>query len=69
MNQQISIILKKRFLSFLWRFGVMFAVALVDFILENLGLFNLPPSGVVVTGVLLGEVTKFLRKNLSELKK
>ena len=50
----------KRFKAFLWYMGMMGAVALVDFAMANIGLFNLPPTVVVIIGGILGQVSKWL---------
>jgi len=55
-------ILIKRFKSLFWRISMMALVALVDFISQSLGLFNLPPGVVTVLGLALGEVSKILNK-------
>jgi len=68
MKPEILIILKKRFSSFLWRSGAVFAVGLLDFAAENLGLFNLPTSVVVLIGLVLGEITKLINSNLKQIK-
>lgn len=57
--------LKKRSKAFAWRLGMMIAAAVVAFVAENLGLFNLPPQLVVVLGLVLGEVSKYLNNLLS----
>lgn len=53
--------LRKRFESFVWRAGMMVLALLVDWVLDNLGLFNLSPQVVVVFGLVLGEVSKWLK--------
>lgn len=56
-NKQIII---KRSKSLLWRAGMMIAALLVNFALDNLGLFNMSDSVVVVLGLILGEISKQL---------
>ena len=56
MNEQ----LKKRLQSFAWRLGMVMVAAAVDFTASNLGFFNLDPMIVVVLGLVLGEISKFL---------
>lgn len=46
--------------SFLWRAGMMLAAIAVDFGVQSLGDFNLSPEVVVVLGLVLGEVSKYL---------
>ncbi len=56
MNDQ----LKSRFKSFAWRTGMMILAGLVDFTLQNLTDFQLGTQTTVITGLVLGEVSKFL---------
>ena len=51
---------QKRLRSLGWKVGSMLAVALLDFIAVNLSLFNLPDVVVVVGGLLVSELTKYL---------
>jgi len=62
ISNQNKAILIKRSKSFIWRLGGMLAIALLDFVGGQLGLFNLPPEVVVVVGLILSEVTKQLNK-------
>ena len=61
-------VLVQRLKSFAWRAGGMFAVATVEFLADNIGLFELPPSVIVVVGLMLGELTKFIKVNLPQLR-
>jgi hypothetical protein len=58
MNAQ----LKKRLKSFSWRLGGMVVVAVLAFVVDNATLLEIPPYLVVVLGLILGEVTKYLNK-------
>ena len=69
MNPEAKKVFASRVKSLLWRAGMMAAVFLVDFTSENIGLFNLSPQVLVVAGLVLGEVSKFLNSNLPELRK
>jgi len=62
ISEQNKAILIKRSKSFIWRLGGMLAIALLDFVGGQLGLFNLPPEVVGVVGLILSEVTKQLNK-------
>jgi hypothetical protein len=53
-------VLLKRTKSLAWRAGMMCVALLVGFLNENLGLLNLPQEAVVVLGLVLGEVSKYL---------
>ena len=63
-----KIILLRRFKSLAWRAGAMLAIMLVDWTIQNLGLFDMPNSVSIVLGLMLGELSKFLNTNLKELK-
>lgn len=52
--------LVNRFKSFLWRAVMMLGALLIDWILENIGLFALPAQATIVIGLLLGELSKWL---------
>jgi hypothetical protein len=60
MNEQM----KKRLQSFAWRSGVMLAVAVLNIVSTNIGLLELPSQYVVVIGLVLGEVTKYLNTTI-----
>lgn len=52
--------LRNRLQSFAWRLGGMLAVAGLNFIAENIGLFGLSGTTQVVLGLIVGELTKWL---------
>jgi len=60
MKEENKSVLKSRTKSFLWRLGSMVGVALLAFLGENIGLFDLPIWAVTVIGLLSGEITKIL---------
>lgn len=62
LSDQNKIVLVKRLKSFLWRIGMMSLVAFVDFAAVNLELFDPPSLAVVIAGLALGEVSKWLNK-------
>lgn len=68
MKDKNKTILKKRFKSFVWRLGGMTLVAILSFIAESIELFDLAPGFVVVIGLIVGEISKYLNVNLKELK-
>lgn len=57
MNEQ----LQKRLTSFAWRLGMMLLAVTVDFTAQNLGIFEMSPTVVTVLGLVLGEVSKFIK--------
>lgn len=57
--------LKNRLLSFAWRLGGMVAVASLNILAENIGLFGLSAQTQVVLGLILGELTKWLNNRYS----
>lgn len=58
---------KKRLVSFLWRTLMMVLAFGASFALENLSLLDLDPVQVTVFGLVLGEVSKFLNKEVKLL--
>lgn len=64
MTQENKTILIKRFKSFVWRLGGMVAVAVLNFVGGQLGLFNMPPEVVGVVALVIGEITKYINTNL-----
>ena len=59
MNEQ----LKKRLKSFAWRLGCVMVIAGLNWIAENLSMFELPSIAVMVIGLACGEATKWLNMN------
>lgn len=57
MNEQ----LQKRLSSFAWRLGMMLLAVTVDFTVQNLGMFEMSPTVTTVLGLVLGEVSKYLK--------
>ena len=51
---------KKRFFSFLWRISWMVAASGIAFLTQSLGDFNLPPYIVIILGLVLGEISKWV---------
>lgn len=68
LSPESKIVLLKRFKSFLWRTSAIVVIMGLDFAAQNLSLFNLPMSVVVLIGLVLGELTKFIRVNLPAMK-
>lgn len=60
MNEENKALLLKRAKSFGWRLGMMVGAAVVAFVMDNLGLLNMPEQAVIVAGLILGEVSKWL---------
>lgn len=56
-----------RLKSLAWRIGMMIGAIVVDFALQNLGLFQLNDTLTVVLGLVLGEVSKMLNTKKAEL--
>jgi hypothetical protein len=57
MNTEVLV---PRVKSFLWRLSGMIAVAVLSFGIENASELNIPSYGVVLGGLLVGEITKYL---------
>jgi len=60
MNYENKQILKKRLKSLSWRAGMMIMAVIVDFLMVNIGLFDLPIALTGVLGLILGECSKYL---------
>jgi hypothetical protein len=56
----------KRLKSFAWRTGMMVLALFIDFTATNLGVFELPPEAILILGLLLGEISKFINTQLSK---
>ena len=69
MDQLYKDKLKSRVKSFLWRLAGMVGVAALNFLVTNAGLLNLSPTVVTILGLAAGEVTKYFRMNVPEIKK
>lgn len=54
--------------SFLWRTGMMVLAVVIDMALQNLASLNLRPEVVIILGLILGEVSKFINQTLSTTK-
>ena len=54
--------------SLLWRIGMMALALIVGFLLENLDVLNLSPTIIGVLGLVLGEISKTINKNLTNVK-
>ena len=67
MNQVVKEKLKSRLRSLAWRAGGMLVVMGLNFIVTNVGLLDLSPLIVTLVGLMVGEVTKFIKINLPEI--
>lgn len=62
----MSVELKKRLASFGWRVGMMVLAAFVDAVLVNLNMLQLTGVEVVLVGLFLGEVSKYIHNKLGK---
>ena len=69
ISKETKKVLVKRFKSLLWRTGAYVVVVILNYVATNLELFNLPPEAIVAIAFVAGEITKYINKNLPELKK
>lgn len=53
--------LKSRFLTLLWNVGGMLLAGVLDIVLQNLTSFNLPLWAVALLGMVIPQITKFIR--------
>lgn len=60
---------KNRFKSFAWRAGIMVAVTLVNYGVANLSGFGLSPELTVLAGLILGEISKYLNREVEVIGK
>lgn len=60
MTQENKVILVNRLKSLAWRVGNASALLALNFLAENVGLFNLPPVAVLAISLITAEVTKWL---------
>ena len=60
MSQESKDILIKRFKSFLWRSGNVFAIGLLAFVSDNFSLVGTSPWLITLVGLVTAEVTKWL---------
>lgn len=60
LSEQNKQELIKRAKSLAWKLGAMIVVALLNFLADNLNLFNLPGEAVVVAGLILSEISKIV---------
>ena len=51
-----------RLKSFLWRGGMIAAVAFIDYILANIGVLDLPVWAVGLIGLVFSEITKWINQ-------
>ncbi|MFA5300669.1 MAG: hypothetical protein WC389_20975 [Lutibacter sp.] len=51
-----------------WRVLMMGLAIVVAFLIDNLNVVNLPPTVIAVIGLVLGEISKQINKNLATLK-
>jgi len=58
----------KRTKSLLWRAGMMVLALVIDFLIVNLSDINIPAQVVVIVGLVLGEISKQIHKNLDSIK-
>ena len=64
MTEKNKEILINRIKSLFWRAGMMMVVLAINFILVNLELLNIPSEMIVVIGLILGEISKYLNIDL-----
>ena len=69
ISEENKKVLMHRFKSFVWRLGGYISTAVLAFIIEHLGLLNIPEVLIVITTLIVGELTKYINVNLPELKR
>jgi hypothetical protein len=61
LNQELNQELNKRFKTFLWSVGWMIIAAFIDFALQNLGLLSKPGELTIILGLVLTQISKFVK--------
>lgn len=69
LSKQNKVVLSNRIKSLLWRLGAMAVAILLQFVIVNLELLNIPAELTVLIGLILGEVSKFLNVDLPASRK
>lgn len=67
MTNENKTILIKRFKSLVWRMFGIAAVMFLNFLAEIIGLFELSNGVVIVVGLIVGEITKYIAVNRKEI--
>lgn len=60
ISEENKIKLINRIKSFAWRAGVFVALMVLDFISQNLGLWDLSPTTIAFISFVISEITKAL---------
>lgn len=60
MSKEFKEQIIKRLKSFAWRLGAYCVVSSLAFILDLIGLFDIPAEIVVIIAYVVGEITKFI---------
>ena len=56
--------LKSRILTFLWGAGYMVLAMGIDFVIQNISEFNIPDAYVVLVGLILAQISKFIKNQI-----
>jgi len=64
ISEENKTILIHRSKSFVWRLGAYIAVAILGFIVDNIGLLDISPFAITLVALVIGEITKYLNSNL-----
>jgi hypothetical protein len=65
---QLNKELNNRLRTFLWSLGWMIVAACIDFALANLGLLNMPSEVTITVGLILTQISKFVKNLRDEAK-
>jgi len=60
MDKKNEKIIERRIKSFIWRAGMVGLAAIIDFLLNSLMSIEIPNQYVVLAGLVLGEISKWL---------
>jgi len=65
MKTIFQVLTSKRFKSFYWRTAMMSSVGFINLVVESLTSFGLSGQYVVITGLILGEISKAINNKVS----
>lgn len=68
MTAENKKVLISRTKSFIWRLAGVCIVASLNFLADQIGMFDLPVYIVGILGLVVGETTKYFNVNLPELR-
>ena len=59
--------LEKRIASFAWRTVMMMFAGILDMIVQDISIFNMPNNYTIIVGLVLGEISKQIANHYRKL--